>query len=297
MTVLSSLMARRRAGLMLLATTGAVMGAGLLAGCQTPSAGYRATRTAQVAHVAGMPVNVTTDNGFVEILKSGGPDVEITAHIRARSQDRLEATRVSVVREASGALSVGVDWPDAHRKSNEGCAFEIKVPDASGVRVETSNGHIRIVGLSGRADLDTSNGRIVVASHQGEAKVHTSNGRIEVERVDGDVSARTSNGAIELAEVGGAVDAGTSNGAINVRLAPSSTGPVFADSSNGGVYVEVGPAFSGVARLRTSNGRIAVDGAEATGGKSDKTVRIGAGGDESIISTSNGRIQLVVKGS
>lgn len=265
-----------------------------LVGCDG-AATFRATRTTQIAHVAGMPVKVATDNGSVEVIRGQAADVEITAHIKAQTQERLDATTVAVVREASGQLSVSVDWPQSHRKSNEGCSFEIKIPDAVGVTIETSNGHIKLDGLGGLADLETSNGTINVTRHDGEVRAHTSNGHVEIDDITGKADARTSNGSITLSQIQGSAEADTSNGSIDIRLSPTSTGPIFADSSNGSLKVEVGPAFNGVIEMRTSNGGISVDGAEATGGKGNKKVTVGSGGRDSTLSTSNGRIHVVVK--
>lgn len=265
-----------------------------LVGCDGTAA-FRASRTTQIAHVAGMPVKVATDNGSVEILRGQAADVEITAHIKAQTQERLDATTVVVVREASGRLNISVDWPESHRKGNEGCSFEIKIPDAVGVTIETSNGHIKLEGLGGLADLETSNGAIEVTRHDGEVRAHTSNGRVEVNDITGKANVRTSNGSVTLNQIAGSAEANSSNGAIDIRLSPTSPGPVFADSSNGSVKVEVGPAFNGVIDMRTSNGGITVDGAQATGGKGNKKATVGSGGGDSTLSTSNGRIHVVVK--
>lgn len=265
----------------------------LLSGCDGPAA-FRTTRTAQVAHVAGSPVSIVTDNGSVDLSAAETSDVQITAHLRAQTQERLDATSIAVVRDAAGLLSISVDWPGGIRRGNEGCDFDVRLPDARGVTVESSNGRINVQGLAGPASLTTSNGAVEVTGHDGEVRAHTSNGRMTLREIKGDARARSTNGAIELSGVTGKAEANTSNGRIEVRLAPTSPGPVFADTSNGAVIISVGPAFAGKMTMRTSNGRITVSGAEASGSKGNKSATVGVGGPESIIKTSNGHIDVTV---
>lgn len=270
----------------------AVAAAGLLAAGCGGTALFHATRTAQVTHAAGSPVSIYSENGSVDLARAEVTDVHITAHIRAQTQERLDEARIAVVRDETGRLTIGVDWPGGHRRGNEGCDFDVRLPDASGVTVETSNGRIAMAGLAGAAMLGTSNGGIQVTGHDGDVRGHTSNGRVTMRSVRGEVKARTSNGAVEVVRVTGMVDAATSNGHVEVILDPAGRGPVFVDTSNGSISVDLGPAFSGKVTMRTSNGRISVIGAEATGGKEHKSVVVGAGGAESILKTSNGPVQL-----
>lgn len=265
----------------------------LTAGCDVTAA-FRATRSAQVSHVAGTPVSIVTENGSVDLARADISDVQITAHLRAQTQERLDATSVAVVRDAAGLLTISVDWPADLRRGNEGCDFEVRLPDASGVTVDSSNGRITLAGLAGPAVLGTSNGAIDVTGHDGEVRAHTSNGRVTIREVKGDVTARSTNGAIELSGITGKAETATSNGHIEIRLDAASPGPVYAETSNGSISVDLSPSFSGRVSMRTSNGEIKVSGAEASGGKHNKSVVVGSGGVESVLKTSNGRIQLKV---
>lgn len=274
-----------------LPASAALLAALLLTGCNGAPL-FRATRTAQVAHAAGTPIRVVTDNGWVDISRAEVTDVQITAHLRAQTQERLDGASIAVVREADGQLSISVDWPGGHRRSNEGCDFDVKVPDARGVSVDTSNGRIKLAGLAGPAVLGTSNGAVEVAGQEGEVRAHTSNGHIDLRGVKGDAKARTTNGGIDVEGVTGLADCTTSNGHISVSLDSASPGPVFATSSNGGIRVEVGPGFRGKVSMRTSNGKIRVSGVESTGSDESRAVIIGQGGEESILGTSNGGIEF-----
>ena len=87
---------------------------------------------------------------------------------------------VTAERGADGTLLITVRWPDGKRQSNEACSLDIKVPDAVGVRLFTSNGDIDAKGLAGAATLQTSNGDVVVTDHAGNVEAHDSNGTISL---------------------------------------------------------------------------------------------------------------------
>src|SRR5690606_1785966 len=103
----------------------------------------RETRVMQVAHTPSAPLVIRTDNGKVEIVSDpAASDVSITAELRAQTLDRLERTSVNAARGEDGTLRIGVNWADGRPLNSEGCSFDIVVPDALGVDVETHNGAI-----------------------------------------------------------------------------------------------------------------------------------------------------------
>jgi DUF4097 and DUF4098 domain-containing protein YvlB len=181
-------------------------------------------------------------------------------------------------RKDDGTLDVRVVWPENKRRGNEGASFEVEIPDANGVALDTSNGAITLAGMRGPAKLDTSNGAITVEGH------------------DGSVVADSSNGKVVLNEVTGKVNADTSNGAIEVRLADSNPGPVRLDTSNGRCTLGVGSAFGGTIEADTSNGRVTVSGldglATAKTTKTSGKVTFSNPGEKSVIDTSNGSIEI-----
>jgi hypothetical protein len=262
-------------------------------------AAFRETRTITSEYRPGMPLRVDTRNGSIEVRRADVPEVRITARLRARTEDRLRGTRIVAGRETDGTLYVGVRWAYERRYGNEGCSFEILVPEASGLRLETSNAPIRVAGTSGTADLDTSNGEIVAEDHAGELQARTSNGPIRLRRVGGDVVARTSNGPIEVVEASGPVEADTSNARVVIRLDDAATGPIRAATSNGRIDLDVGAGFRGDLRIETSNGRIRVDpdrGVRLLSMSRDAArIRIGEPGPLSTAVTSNGSVSIRIR--
>jgi hypothetical protein len=262
------------------------------------------TRSVEVAHVAARPIDVTTNNGRVDVAADRTVDkVVIKATVKARTPERLAQAKVTATRDGQGALIVGVEWPGGRPQNNEGCAFDIRLPDASGVRIDTSNGEVRVSGLSGVAELNSSNGGITVTRHDGSVNARTSNGAVEMSDVSGDVGAHSSNGGIHVAGAGGRVSAKTSNGGIRVVLTDSAPGPVRAESSNGDVVLVLGPSFKGRLKLGTDNGSVKMDPAQAgthvrvvSQKRTSALLAVGpdteAGSEESTAGTSNGDVEV-----
>lgn len=259
-----------------------VLAAGLclpLTACMVSIDTKEQVTTIPVPHVAGSGLKVVTRNGHITAKKSEGSDIQIIATLRMQSDERLQGTTISANRDGTGVLVIGAMPPGGEWRSNEGCSFDISVPDASGINFKSSNGRIEIAGLSGKAEVESSNGALVVSSHNGP------------------VHAETSNGHIDVTGATGPVDCSTSNGAVRVSLA--GPGPVRIDTSNGSITLEVGKAFAGSIEIRTSNGSISTPTA-APGfpsltvqreGKEHAKVTLGTG-PRSALETNNGSVTV-----
>lgn len=239
---------------------------------------HETTQLLECEYLPGAALHVTSENGSISVQESDRINVGIIAQIRAQTPQRLEATLVTAEEAVDGSLSVFVVWPEGRRKNREGCSFEIQIPGANGVDLQTSNGRLEAVGLGGKAELRTSNGAIRVERHRGTIQAQTSNGKIEITGASENVTAHTSNGS------------------VHVGLQPDATGPIDVKTSNGRIELEVGPSFSGSLQLQTSNGSIdANDVAQAEiVSATRRQVRLAfqEGQPPSTATTSNGSIRV-----
>ncbi|MBL8875314.1 MAG: DUF4097 family beta strand repeat protein [Phycisphaerae bacterium] len=281
------------------------LAASSLSGCiivsnsSSDSPRYSETRTMRVPVGAGAGVDVKTRNGSVEVSSSAAPEAVVTATLHARTQERLDETRV--IAEAVGnRLDVRVEWPNNRAQSGEGCSFRIDAPSPSGVRIESSNARISLRDCAGHAELDTSNGSIRVMNHAGDVNATSSNGKIELRDITGAADANTSNASIDLVNVSGRAFASTSNASVLVHLAENSSGPVQIRSSNGSIDLALGRDFAGDLRLSTSNGRIRFDSpvrVQDMESNRSANLRFGTGGGASSAITSNGSITITSNAS
>jgi len=265
----------------LAAATGCIVysGGGVMWAAGQPAA-HKETRTLTAAHAAGSAIDVETGNGSIDVRASepaDGAEVRIEADLAAQTVERLAETRVVAEADADGALRIRTEWPGGRRRQNERCSFRVVTPGAGGVLLVTSNGDLRLAGLSGAADLTTSNGAITVAGHDGPVAAASSNGDVTVRGVE-------------------QADVSTSNGDVRIALAAGSPGRVNASTSNGGIVLAVADSFRGEVDARTSNGRVSneVSSAAAVGKVRKSAARyvFRGGGPVSTLETSNGSIQL-----
>lgn len=276
----------------------ALISASALGGCviAQDSRLERKTVSLDIEHVSGSAIDVESENGSVKVRGSDeAQSVSVSAEIRAKTVERLEATKIIASRNGEGALVLRVEWPENKREGSEGVSFDVTLPDAHGVTINTGNGRIELENLSGDARLDTSNGRIMVGDHDGPVFANTSNGRIEVDDIDGPVRLRTSNGRVIASDVNGVVDIVTSNGSIEIELEDGVQGPSSAKTSNGSITLSIGGSLKGTLDLSTSNAQILVKRAGQTSTfKGKAQIVLNGGGPTTTLSTSNGRITVEV---
>ncbi len=262
--------------------------------------------TQSIQHVSNAPVEIRTLNGSVDIAADQSLDaVLIEANIvcggktKAEAEERVAQASLTVIRQADQTLLIAPSFPGGPQ-NGDGASIWVRLPDARGVEIHTSNGKVSSSGLTGEIVIDTSNGRVELADHHGAATIETSNGRVIVRRLQGDLQVDTSNGRIKVIDLAGRAKLDTSNASVFVSLAPQQSGPIIADSSNGSITVQVGPAFVGTVTFDTSNGPIIVN--DPVGvitsyrmHRSEGTLVVGEGGATTRLDTSNASIKFIIR--
>jgi DUF4097 and DUF4098 domain-containing protein YvlB len=172
-------------------------------------------------------------------------------------------------------------------------------PGAPGQKIEvsTTNSPIEITGTDGdlvevmdssHATVNTTGGRTVV---EGEFPGAGGPLKLQVPRRSS-IEVTAANGAIRVSGVTGTMRLSTSNGAITVQNAGAAE--IHAHTSNGAIRIEVPVGLNANLSARTSNGRIHSDVAVETNhiGANFLEGKIGSGGPEIDLQTSNGAIYL-----
>ncbi len=262
--------------------------------------------TQSIQHVSDAPVQIRTRNGSVDITADQSLDaVSIEAKIvcggktKAEAEERVAQASMTVIRQSDQTLFITPNFPGG-RQNGDSASIWVRLPDARGVEIHTSNAPVSSSGLTGEIVIDTSNGTVELADHHGAATIETSNASVIVRHLQGNLRADTSNGRIEVVDLAGTAKLDTSNASVFVSLAPGQTGPIIADSSNGSITVKVGPAFVGTVTFDTSNGPIIVNDPEGVitsrrMNKSEGTLVVGDGGPASRLDTSNAAIKFIIR--
>jgi hypothetical protein len=224
----------------------AAVGAVALAGCGVDvDLGDDATRRIENETV---PIGdlrmleLSTDNGAVDIRGGGGDEIAVRAVLRERHEGDADYS-VEVV----GERLVVTGECDGRRWDDCAVGFVVTVPSDFDVEVGTSNGRVELSDLAGDILVETDNGAIG-GTRLGSSVVatQTDNGRIglDFEVAPVSVTTQSDNGAIAIrlpeTDDDYDVDARSDNGAIDieVRIDPAAHRRVTARSDNGAIDVE-----------------------------------------------------------
>ncbi|MGO4882059.1 MAG: DUF4097 family beta strand repeat-containing protein [Bryobacteraceae bacterium] len=266
---------------------------------------------------AGGRLTVENANGSIEISGWDQNTIDISGTKYARTAELRDLLKIEIDHTAD-SVHIRTVRP-SERRGNMGAKYIIKVPRRTQLeRIASSNGAIHALDVEGAARLKTSNGGVRAENLRGSLDVETSNGNIEVQNLDGGASLHTTNGRVRAEEVRGSLEADTSNGGINVQLVKPAAGrPVKLETSNGAIELTMQAVDQNDIRATTSNGGITLHlpsglGANLTAHASNSSIetefevatqgtldkhhlagKIGAGGPEIDLNTSNGSIRLM----
>jgi DUF4097 and DUF4098 domain-containing protein YvlB len=218
-------------------------------------------------------------NGPVEILGWDQAKVEINGTKYATSQDALKDLKIEVTNTPDSVSVRAVRPSTIPRRGGTGAKFRVHVPRQTVIeRIISSNGPLRVEGV-------TSGGRF-----------KTSNGPVRLRGVSGDVHVDTSNGPLELAEFRGGAELNTSNGPVSIAFAEGGLQrPVRVHTSNGPVTLRTAGLAGAELRASTSNGPVSSE-FPLTKVHHESRHRleglIGSGGPLIDIATSNGPVRI-----
>jgi DUF4097 and DUF4098 domain-containing protein YvlB len=228
---------------------------------------------------AGGTLSLSNFNGSIEIAGWEKDEVEVNGVKYAASEDKLAGMRIEADSTA-GSLRLRTVKPDG-ASWNCGAKYIVRVPARVRLQdVETSNGSVKVEGLTGTAKLRTSNGSVKVLRHEGLVEARTSNGSIQ-----GDI-----RGARD-----GRLMAKTSNGSIDISLPDFENEEVDFSTSNGSITLRLPGEVNASLRASTSNARVTSDfdvQGSGTSGKNRLEGNLGKGGATVRLSTSNGAIRV-----
>lgn len=247
----------------------------LVAGCNTFSPLVERRITLEFPPAQAL-VSIGTSNGAISVGPGTDDKIVVNALIRARTQERADATTVTATVDAQGVLQIAPQWP-GERMGNEGCSLDVAMTSVSELTLVTSNGGLTVNGLGG------------------VLKARTSNGAIKVDGFTGSIDGTTSNGSVTIVGATHGVGVRTSNGGVKVTMAPTSPGPVAIATSNGSIDLSVGQSFAGSLQASTSNGSVSIAAPGATDvqvKKGSGSARFGDGQGSSSLQSSNGSITV-----
>ena len=212
---------------------------------------------------AGGRVEILNLNGPIELAAGKSGAVDVHATITAKALTDSGAREIL----AGGKILENVD--------------------ANHIRVET----VIPRGVRGsyevRYDIHTPADALVEFS--------TTNGSLKVDGLTGKTKATAVNGRVEMKNMGGAIDSVVATGALDVKLAEVSA-PVRLEITNGRLSFELPSTSKATLSARIVNGAINVSGLEVDQPTGNRIKRLDAllngGGPEMNLRATNGRISI-----
>lgn len=240
----------------------------------------------------GTKLELRNRNGDVTIRQWDQSQVKVFAEKKTNWGGKLDNVKI----EVTLGETMTIETIYLVRNPRVSVSYDVRVPTGVIVNyVSTSNGMIELEGTQGDATVETSNGKIEVSQVKGNVKAKTSNGKIELTNIDGFVDAHTSNGAVKIRGVAGIYGVKTSNGKIEAGIPAIGDTDIRIKTSNGAVILYLAPELDANIDLKTSNSKITIQDIEIVATKITKQQlqgKIGDGGPEISVNTSNGKIEV-----
>lgn len=164
-------------------------------------------------------------NGGVSVKGWDQNQVLVRARVQTGAPTVDEARALAQqIRIETGGAKVFADGPENRRNYHWSVSYEVFVPRRADLSVETHNGGISIVDVSGKIDFSAVNGGVVLKKVGGAVRGSTTNGGLVVElsgdRWEGEtLDVRTTNGGVVMSvpeNYSAHVETGTVNGSVNV---------------------------------------------------------------------------------
>ncbi|WP_420583316.1 DUF4097 family beta strand repeat-containing protein [Reichenbachiella sp.] len=225
-------------------------------------------------------LSINTADGDVSVYPSDKNEIEVF-YIVERNNEVLRISKEELAEEfiidissGNNYLSISVKQRYQYRmkdwRNRLNVSFDIYTPFKTSCDLRTSDGDVKMKGLTAAQEMQTSDGDIDVSRVKGDIYARTSDGDIYMNQIVGGLESITSDGDIELKNINGDVDGRTSDGDVELEN------------------------INGNADLVTSDGDITavgIDGnMELT--SSDGDLRIGRANGVMILNTSDGDISF-----
>jgi hypothetical protein len=200
---------------------------------------------------SGGRLEVDTEMGAITVTGSSRSDIHVVVTSKNRDLEELMTLRFEdggKTARISGRRKGGhlFNWSDG----NSRVRFEIEVPTATALNLDTSGGGIIVEAVHGDVKLHSSGGSLDLRDVIGEVDGHTSGGGVRLKAIKGRVRVETSGGSIDGSDLDGPVEGDTSGGGITMSRV---TGDLRVHSSGGSIHID---EAGGLVDADTSGGGI-----------------------------------------
>ncbi len=242
-----------------------VLGALLVAGCVLYNVQADLPETKSGPAIGISAVDVRVDNGAI-LVRAGQDSVlsyTVTKSCKGTSQADAEAHLADIKTGDTLSGSTLYLWGKVPMPNNRSynTKYDVTVPAATQLRVETTNGAVDLDSMAGAAEVAATNGAVRTTAHAGSISIEATNGAIDCDvaafGVGNTAALHSANGRVTIylpADASFAFNITTSNGKANVE------GFSGASYSTNEAKHKVGIIGAGTAAvtLRSENGNVTI---------------------------------------
>jgi len=264
---------------------------------------------------SGAMLSLETHSGTVKVVGGDSGDILVEAVVEGREKDvrdfDISADQSGNEVSVRGVLTDKDTW--IWYSPRLSVTFTIHVPRECGLKLNTTEGSIRvggvrgvlkggastgditIAGTEGNVNLQTRSGSVHADSCRGTFNLSTSGGGVYITHVEGDVDASSSAGDIRIVDVSGAIRAQTEGGDMTLRLAGPNRG-IHAESSGGDIRITLPRQDAGDIDAEASGGEVMCTfpgSLRGTVHRDEIDARWNGGGNPIYAHTAGGDVRLV----
>lgn len=243
-------------------------------------------------------LTVSTGDASTEVHSCGCREIRIRVEWNDRHPDEYTLT------EFQSGDHVNFELKEKHRLGfHIGMQREpritIETPDELDLEARTSDGALKVYGVSGTIALRTSDGSVDVSDVSGAVRLVASDGSIRIHNVTGTLESRSSDGHVSIDGKFSGVQVHTSDGALELTLAEGSqlTTSSRVEASDGSVKIRLPRTLAADVEIHTGDGHIDCQlpltlNGYTSGGGHEIRGRLNAGGTPFTIHTSDGNVTI-----
>lgn len=250
--------------------------------------------------IPGKPsLMVTTGDSSVEVQSCGCREVRIRVQWNGRRPDEFTITEF----QSGDHVNFGLREKQRMNFHVGGNRHEprvlVETPAQLDLEARTSDGSLKVNGLSGSVALHTSDGTVDVSDVSGSIRLVASDGTIRMHNVTGTVESRSSDGQVSINGKLSGIQVRTSDGGLDLTLAEGSQLSTSSriEASDGSVRIRLPRTLAADIDIHTGDGHIdcqlplTMSGYNSGGGHNVRG-RLNNGGTPLTIRTSDGSVSV-----
>ncbi len=244
-------------------------------------------------------LTVSTGDASMEVRSCGCREIHIRVEWNDRRPDDYTITEFQtgdhVNFELKEKAHFGIRISMGHHEPH----VWVETPAELDLEARTSDGGLKVYGVSGTIALHTSDGAVEVSDVSGAVRLVASDGSIRVHNVTGTLESKSSDGHVSIDGKLTAVQVHTSDGALELTLAEGSqlTTSSRIEASDGSVKIRLPRTLAADVDIHTGDGHIdcqlplTMSGYNSGGGHNLRG-RLNAGGTPLAIHTGDGSVTI-----